>query len=71
LRESQATAATLKGGARMAGITPMGDLSHELETLVMSVDNGEVTADVAVFDVIQRAWTSSRACASRSSTSAR
>ncbi len=44
---------TLKGGARMAGITPMGDLSHELETLVMSVDNGEVTAGVAVFDVIQ------------------
>ncbi|HEY0767946.1 MAG TPA: Hpt domain-containing protein, partial [Steroidobacteraceae bacterium] len=44
---------TLKGGARMAGITPMGDLSHELETLVMSVDNGTVTADVAVFDVIQ------------------
>src|ERR1700674_3358192 len=41
---------TLKGGARMAGITPMGDLSHELETLVMSVDNGEGTADVAVFD---------------------
>src|SRR6202030_3383705 len=44
---------TLKGGARMAGITPMGDLSHELETLVMLVDNGEVTANVAVFDVIQ------------------
>jgi chemosensory pili system protein ChpA (sensor histidine kinase/response regulator) len=44
---------TLKGGARMAGITPMGDLSHELETLVMSIDNGTVTADVAVFDVIQ------------------
>src|SRR5207248_491348 len=31
---------TLKGGARMAGITPMGDLSHELETLVLAVDNG-------------------------------
>ncbi len=31
---------TLKGGARMAGITAMGDLSHELETLVMQVDNG-------------------------------
>ncbi|HEY4746738.1 MAG TPA: Hpt domain-containing protein, partial [Steroidobacteraceae bacterium] len=44
---------TLKGGARMAGITPMGDLSHELETLVMSIDNGTVMADVAVFDVIQ------------------
>jgi hypothetical protein len=26
---------TLKGGARMAGITAMGDLSHELETLVI------------------------------------
>src|SRR5439155_1505932 len=44
---------TLKGGARVAGITPMGDLSHELETLVMAVDNGTVAADVAVFDVIQ------------------
>src|SRR5439155_419193 len=44
---------TLKGGARVAGITPMGDLSHELETLVMAVDDGTVTADVAVFDVIQ------------------
>jgi chemosensory pili system protein ChpA (sensor histidine kinase/response regulator) len=36
---------TLKGGARMAGITAMGDLSHELETLVMQVDNGSVPAD--------------------------
>ncbi len=44
---------TLKGGARMAGITAMGDLSHELETLVMQVDNGSVPADDGVFDVIQ------------------
>ncbi len=44
---------TLKGGARMAGITAMGDLSHELETLVMQVDNGSVAADDAVFDTIQ------------------
>src|SRR5260370_33824307 len=44
---------TLKGGARMAGITPMGDLSHQLETLVMSVDNGERTARVAVVELIQ------------------
>src|SRR5258708_4361156 len=43
----------LKGGARMAGIIPMGDLSHELETLVMSIDKGTVGADAAVFDVIQ------------------
>ncbi|MGH8304331.1 MAG: Hpt domain-containing protein, partial [Steroidobacteraceae bacterium] len=44
---------TLKGGARMAGILPMGDLSHELETLVMQVDTGAVVAQPAVFDVIQ------------------
>src|SRR5581483_1448250 len=44
---------TLKGGARMAGITPMGDLRHELETLVMQVDNGSVPADEQVFEVIQ------------------
>src|SRR6185437_15799012 len=44
---------TLKGGARMAGITAMGDLSHELETLVMQVDNGSVAADDIVFDTMQ------------------
>jgi chemosensory pili system protein ChpA (sensor histidine kinase/response regulator) len=44
---------TLKGGARMAGILPMGDLAHEVESLVLQVDNGTVTADAAVFDVIQ------------------
>jgi len=44
---------TLKGGARMAGITAMGDLSHELETLVMQVDNGSVAANEPMFDVIQ------------------
>ena len=44
---------TLKGGARMAGITPMGDLSHELESLVLLVDTGTLTADEALFDAIQ------------------
>jgi len=44
---------TLKGGARMAGITPMGDLSHELESLVMLVDTGKLDADGALFDAIQ------------------
>ncbi len=44
---------TLKGGARMAGITPMGDLSHELESLVMLVDTGKLTADDSLFDAIQ------------------
>src|SRR6202000_3464965 len=42
---------TLKRGARMAGITAMGDLSHESEALVMQVDPGVVPADDAIFDV--------------------
>jgi len=44
---------TLKGGARMAGITPMGDLSHELESLVLLVDTGKLSADDALFGAIQ------------------
>ena len=44
---------TLKGGARMAGIMAMGDLSHELESLVMPVETGRLTADEPLFDAIQ------------------
>jgi chemosensory pili system protein ChpA (sensor histidine kinase/response regulator) len=44
---------TLKGGARMAGIQPMGDLSHELESLVLQIDQGAVAATPATFDVLQ------------------
>jgi chemosensory pili system protein ChpA (sensor histidine kinase/response regulator) len=36
---------TLKGGARMAGVVAMGDLAHELETLVMHIEMGVVPAD--------------------------
>ena len=45
---------TLKGGARMAGITAMGNLSHEIETLLISVDDGRVKATPAVEDLLQR-----------------
>jgi chemosensory pili system protein ChpA (sensor histidine kinase/response regulator) len=44
---------TLKGGARMAGIRAMGDLSHELETLMGLVETGEVAAEQKVFDGLQ------------------
>ncbi len=44
---------TLKGGARMAGITAIGDLSHELETLVMQIDSGALPADDEAFDLMQ------------------
>ena len=44
---------TLKGGARMAGITAMGNLSHEIETLLMSLDAGTVKATPVVDDLLQ------------------
>jgi chemosensory pili system protein ChpA (sensor histidine kinase/response regulator) len=44
---------TLKGGARMAGVTAMGDLSHELETLVLQIDNGAVAGDEHAHAVMQ------------------
>ena len=44
---------TLKGGARMAGIAAMGDLSHELETLVLQIDNGAVAGDDHAHAVMQ------------------
>ncbi|MGB5510245.1 MAG: Hpt domain-containing protein, partial [Woeseiaceae bacterium] len=45
---------TLKGGARMAGISAMGNLSHEIETLLISVDDRRVKATPAVEDLLQR-----------------
>jgi chemosensory pili system protein ChpA (sensor histidine kinase/response regulator) len=44
---------TLKGGARMAGIAAMGDLSHELETLVIQIDSGSVAGDDHAHAVMQ------------------
>ena len=44
---------TLKGGARMAGIRAMGNLSHELETLMQGVEAGNVPATTEVFDALQ------------------
>jgi chemosensory pili system protein ChpA (sensor histidine kinase/response regulator) len=44
---------TLKGGARMAGISAMGDLSHELETLVLQIDGGSVAGDDHAHAVMQ------------------
>jgi chemosensory pili system protein ChpA (sensor histidine kinase/response regulator) len=44
---------TLKGGARMAGISAMGDLSHELETLVLQIDGGSVAGGDHAHAVMQ------------------
>ncbi len=44
---------TLKGGARMAGIRAMGDLSHEVESFLAAIEAGTSAADAAAFDVLQ------------------
>jgi len=51
--ELQRTLHTLKGGARMAGLSAMGDLSHELETLVIQIDNGSVPGNARAATVMQ------------------
>ena len=43
---------TLKGGARMAGITAMGNLSHEIENLLMSIERGSVDATPAIEELL-------------------
>ncbi len=44
---------TLKGGARMADLTPVGDLTHNLESLVDSVNDKKVHVDKIWFDLLQ------------------
>ncbi len=44
---------TLKGGARMAGIRAMGDLSHELESFLATVESGAVQAEAGAIEVLQ------------------
>ncbi len=44
---------TLKGGARMAGIAAMGDLSHELESLVIQLGDEPVRLDDRILEVVQ------------------
>ncbi|HSC47738.1 MAG TPA: Hpt domain-containing protein, partial [Gammaproteobacteria bacterium] len=46
---------TLKGGARMAGLTPMGDLSHEMETVLTDVVDGRIAASTELFILLNRA----------------
>jgi chemosensory pili system protein ChpA (sensor histidine kinase/response regulator) len=46
---------TLKGGAHMAGIDAMGELAHELESLVGRIEIGLATADDSARGVAQEA----------------
>jgi chemosensory pili system protein ChpA (sensor histidine kinase/response regulator) len=44
---------TLKGGARMAGIRAMGDLSHQMESLLAGIESGEVVSEQDAIAVLQ------------------
>jgi chemosensory pili system protein ChpA (sensor histidine kinase/response regulator) len=46
---------TLKGGARMAGIGAMGELSHELESLITRIENGIASGDAGARAVARQA----------------
>ncbi len=51
--ELQRALHTLKGGARMAGISAMGDLSHEVEWLLMHVGDDTTNLDERSLEVLQ------------------
>ena len=53
LAELQRHLHTLKGGARMAGISAMGDFSHELESLLIRISLGGTGLDAAAFTLLQ------------------
>ena len=54
IAELQRELHTLKGGARMADITAIGDLAHGVESLMVKVSDGAVTADETMFLVLDR-----------------
>ena len=53
LAELQRHLHTLKGGARMAGISAMGDFSHELESLLIRISLGGTGLDSTAFSLLQ------------------
>ena len=56
LAELQRGLHTLKGGARMAGLFAMGDLSHELETLLTRVSDGLLPNNDATSALVRSAF---------------
>ncbi|WP_455211206.1 Hpt domain-containing protein [Kaarinaea lacus] len=54
--EVQRALHTLKGGARMANIQPVADLSHQLETVLEQVSEGRRTPDSTLLDLTQKCY---------------
>jgi chemosensory pili system protein ChpA (sensor histidine kinase/response regulator) len=44
---------TLKGGARMAGISPVGDISHELESLLLRLGDDDRVSRADMLELVQ------------------
>ena len=53
LKELQRELHTLKGGARMVGITPMGDLSHHLESILTRIVEGQEKTNPTLQSIVQ------------------
>jgi chemosensory pili system protein ChpA (sensor histidine kinase/response regulator) len=47
---------TLKGGARMAGLAPIGDLSHAMESLLEAINDNRRVMDRIVIDSLERGF---------------
>ncbi|MEO7433353.1 MAG: Hpt domain-containing protein [Dokdonella sp.] len=47
---------TLKGGARMAGIAPVGDLSHAMESLIDAFSDGRLAIDRVAVESLERGF---------------
>ncbi|MDH5776720.1 MAG: Hpt domain-containing protein, partial [Gammaproteobacteria bacterium] len=45
---------TLKGGARMAGVTAIGDLSHSIESMLTAIAEGQLEPSEEIHDVMLR-----------------
>jgi chemosensory pili system protein ChpA (sensor histidine kinase/response regulator) len=46
---------TLKGGARMAGFSNIGDLSHAIESLIVATTSARIVCDARFFELLQLA----------------
>ena len=55
MAELQRELHTLKGGARMADITAIGDLAHAVESLMVKAGESEVTVGEAMFALLEQA----------------
>jgi len=53
--EMRRTLHTIKGGARMVGVQPLADLTHALESMIIQVVEGKLSATPQLFEVLQSA----------------